>query len=131
MMGEWFDYFQDFPEENPANWINGRFDPQAAALHHQRQVAFEKAEREANAELRGMIEDAKKKIKGRSLLVTEECPQCGLSTLNTYRIADNFFLCECQDCGIYGKGETHQEALNNTADALGDGLDWREEGSLY
>lgn len=27
-MGEWSEYFEDFPEENPANWVNGRFDPQ-------------------------------------------------------------------------------------------------------
>ena len=26
-MGEWFDYFEDFPEENLANWTNGYFDP--------------------------------------------------------------------------------------------------------
>ena len=26
-MGEWSDYFEDFPEENPANYINGVFDP--------------------------------------------------------------------------------------------------------
>jgi hypothetical protein len=30
-MGEWSEYFEDFPEENPANWVNGRFDPAAAA----------------------------------------------------------------------------------------------------
>jgi len=21
-MGEWSEYFEDFPEENPANWVN-------------------------------------------------------------------------------------------------------------
>ncbi|CAG2148295.1 hypothetical protein [Cupriavidus numazuensis] len=27
-MGEWSEYFEDFPEENPANYDkNGRFDP--------------------------------------------------------------------------------------------------------
>lgn len=26
-MGEWSDYFEDFPEENPANWVNGKFNP--------------------------------------------------------------------------------------------------------
>ena len=26
-MGEWSDYFEDFPEENPANWVHGRFYP--------------------------------------------------------------------------------------------------------
>jgi hypothetical protein len=30
-MGEWSDYFEDFPEENPANWVAGRFDPEGAA----------------------------------------------------------------------------------------------------
>jgi hypothetical protein len=29
-MGEWSDYFEDFPEENPANYIDGRFDPVGA-----------------------------------------------------------------------------------------------------
>ena len=30
-MGEWSEYFEDFPEENPANWVNGQFNPRAAA----------------------------------------------------------------------------------------------------
>lgn len=30
-MGEWSEYFQDFPEQNEANYIGGRFDPAAAA----------------------------------------------------------------------------------------------------
>lgn len=29
-MGEWSEYFEDFPEENPANWINGQFNPRLA-----------------------------------------------------------------------------------------------------
>lgn len=24
-MGDWSDYFEDFPEENPANWVHGRY----------------------------------------------------------------------------------------------------------
>jgi hypothetical protein len=30
-MGKWSEYFEDFPEENEANWVNGRFDPKRAA----------------------------------------------------------------------------------------------------
>jgi len=30
-MGEWSDYFEDFPEENPANFVDGKFNPQLAA----------------------------------------------------------------------------------------------------
>ena len=41
-MGEWSEYFEDFPEENPANWINGRFDPvgveKARAIEAKQQV---------------------------------------------------------------------------------------------
>jgi hypothetical protein len=29
-MGEWSEYFEDFPEENPANYVGSRFDPKAA-----------------------------------------------------------------------------------------------------
>ena len=129
-MGEWSEYFEDFPEENPANWIDGRFDPEGAKRRYQQESAFEKAEQKANAELRQLINDAKKKTKTRSLLVTEDCPQCGLRTLNTYRISDRFYLCECQDCGIYGNGTTHEKALDRTREALGEGLDWRDD-SLF
>jgi len=31
-MGEWSDYFEDFPEENPADYINGHFSPPGASL---------------------------------------------------------------------------------------------------
>ncbi|WP_374681454.1 hypothetical protein [Accumulibacter sp.] len=41
-MGEWSEYFEDYPEENPANWVNGSFDPvgakQVRAIEAQRQV---------------------------------------------------------------------------------------------
>jgi hypothetical protein len=30
-MGDWSEYFEDYPEENPANWVGGRYDPDAAA----------------------------------------------------------------------------------------------------
>lgn len=29
-MGEWSEYFEDFPEENPANYVGGKFDPRGA-----------------------------------------------------------------------------------------------------
>jgi hypothetical protein len=48
-MGEWSEYFEDFPEENPANWIDGRFDPKAAALAraHEEKVRQEQAKLDA------------------------------------------------------------------------------------
>ena len=29
-MGEWSEYFEDHPEENPVNYVDGRFDPKGA-----------------------------------------------------------------------------------------------------
>jgi len=29
-MGDWSEYFEDFPEENPANWVGDRYDPAGA-----------------------------------------------------------------------------------------------------
>lgn len=29
-MGEWSEYSEDFPEEDEANYVNGRFDPTGA-----------------------------------------------------------------------------------------------------
>ena len=129
-MGEWSEYFEDFPEENPANWVNGRFDPELRSRLNQMESKNAEASMKANAELHGLIERAKNETKARSLMVTEDCPQCGLKQLNTYKISDQFYLCECQDCGIYGNGTTRAKALEKTNDALGEGLDWRN-GSLF
>lgn len=30
-MGEWSEHFEDFPDEDPANYVNGRFDLAGAA----------------------------------------------------------------------------------------------------
>lgn len=31
-MGDWSEYYQDVPEEKAANYVNRRFDPQAAEV---------------------------------------------------------------------------------------------------
>lgn len=35
-MGEWSDYFEDFPEEDQANYINGQFSPELARQRQMR-----------------------------------------------------------------------------------------------
>ena len=54
-MGEWSDYLEDFPEENPANYVGNRFDPkEAEALRaHEAKVASEQAK--LNAEIASII----------------------------------------------------------------------------
>lgn len=129
-MSEWSDYFEDFPEENPENWVSGTFNPQLSASLRDREQRQTEAQKKANTELDAMIAKAKRETKARSLLITESCPQCGLKKLNIYKISDKFYLCECQNCGIYGKGTTHQMALEKTANAIGEFRNWRE-GSEY
>jgi hypothetical protein len=125
-MGDWSEYFEDFPEENPANWVNGKFTPRSREQinmeAHQSQVA--------SLEIRQLITNAKKAHKARALFETGDCTQCGEHQLNSYRISEAFYLCECQECGIYGAGTTHEEAIAKTVEAIGEGLDWRD-GSLY
>jgi uncharacterized protein YbbK (DUF523 family) len=129
-MGEWSEYFEDFPEENPANYIGGVFNPQEAKRIWALQEKQDATSKKANSKVNAMIAKAKKDTKARSLLLVEDCPQCGLKELNTYKITDKFYLCECQDCGIYGKGVTHEQALKHTLDAIGELKDWREGSEL-
>ena len=54
-MAEWSDYFEDFPEENPANYVNGRFDPKGAAELRARAEKTQQAQAKLNAEISGII----------------------------------------------------------------------------
>lgn len=130
-MGEWSDYFEDFPEENPGNYVGGRFDPEGAKRAREIESAGDEASAKARAEITQMLAKAWKAEKDRSFLQVDECPQCGWKELNIYKIKETFYLCECQDCGIYGRGRSHTEALKSAEDALGDGLDWRDNASPW
>jgi hypothetical protein len=58
-MGEWSDYFEDFPEENQANYVGGRFDP--AGAHAQRDaeqkasLKLGKEQQRLNAEIAAIV----------------------------------------------------------------------------
>ena len=57
-MGEWSEYFEDFPEENPAKWINGRFDPAAAARQREVEESKRKVAEESNVLYQKMVQMA-------------------------------------------------------------------------
>ena len=50
-MGEWSEYFEDFPEENPSNWIKP-----ARALEAQQRAQKGYAQAELDAELKRIVE---------------------------------------------------------------------------
>lgn len=62
-MGEWSDYFEDFPEENEANYVAGRFDPASAkAQREAEQKAAQKLRREQqqlDAEIAAIVQKHK------------------------------------------------------------------------
>lgn len=117
-MGEWSDFFEDFPEQNPANYVNETFNPKlASAIRDQKRQQIIQ-QRAANAEVNTLITQAQIDAKARSLLVIEICPQCLMKELNTYKFNDDDYLCECQSCGINGKGTTHKMALDCISDEV-------------
>lgn len=59
-MGEWSEYFEDFPDENPANYIGGRFDPKGAEAQRETQRRQEEELRQDQAELDAEISKIKK-----------------------------------------------------------------------
>lgn len=62
-MGEWLDYFEDFPEENQANYIAGRFDPAGADAHRKAQQAavlkLRKEQQQLDAEIAAIVQKHK------------------------------------------------------------------------
>ena len=59
-MGEWSDYFEDFPEENPANYVGNRFDPAGAAAQQRNATRVSIEQGQLNAEIARIIEKHKK-----------------------------------------------------------------------
>lgn len=126
-MGDWSDYFEDYPEEAPQ-------PPSTEEIAKAKHEADIKA---MNADAFALIAETKRKAQAAEQLKKEqyldstvECPQCGESRLNVYKLKSNRYLCECQACGIYGAGPDFSSALHQTASAIGDDIDWRD-GSLF
>jgi len=113
-MSEWLSYFEDFPKENPANYVDGTFNPKLASAIRRR----EDRQRAADAEVNALISKGQRDAKSRLLLTTEICPQCFMEELNTYKIDDENYFCECHSCGIESKGETHKMALEFISDNI-------------
>ncbi len=55
-MGEWSEFFEDFPEENPANYVRGQFDPQGAAAVRRSQDKLATEQAALDKEIAGIIQ---------------------------------------------------------------------------
>lgn len=112
-MGEWSEYFEDFPEENPANQPNqgpdlgprSKYFPDwhVSQLTKEELAEIAKKIEAENAEIERQAEDKAKYIqeaKSHPLFLFEVCPICNLNTMNIYKISDNNYFGECQECGV-------------------------------
>ncbi|MBL0455248.1 hypothetical protein [Aeromonas veronii] len=54
-MGEWSEYFEDFPEENPANWVNGEFNPRLAQEVRNQEDRLRATTNKARSEINAVI----------------------------------------------------------------------------
>lgn len=71
-MGEWSEYFEDFPEENPANWINGRFDPNGATIQRVNEKSKRQASKESQALQQKMFVMAEEAKRAASMRTTQD-----------------------------------------------------------
>ncbi len=61
-MGEWSDYFEDFPEENPANYVGNRFDPKGAEALRVADAKVAAEQAKLNAEIANIIKKHRKQV---------------------------------------------------------------------
>ena len=54
-MGNWSEHFEDFPEENPANYVNGHFDPKGAELLRKQQADVSEKQAALNKEIADIV----------------------------------------------------------------------------
>lgn len=64
-MGEWSEYFEDFPEENPANQVGGQFDPKRAAELRAQSAQLERSQAELNGTIQAMIDAGNRRAKAK------------------------------------------------------------------
>ena len=126
-MGEWSDFFEDFPEENPANYVNGQFNPEAAKRINEQNARLREQQEKANTEINALIKKAKSEAKRKAFIDLEGCVQCGETKLSIYKFRDDFYSCECEACGIYGEGKTQSASIEKAKERIGDFLDWRDK----
>lgn len=55
-MGEWSEYFEDFPEENPGNYVGERFDPKGARALREQQAKVAGDQASLNSEIAAIVQ---------------------------------------------------------------------------
>jgi hypothetical protein len=115
-MGEWSEYFEQFPEENPANQKQELdLGPMSSFFPHlhlsqltKAELAIENAKiEELNAQAERLAKekaDFIENAKSKPIYREDSCPICRIKAMSIYKVSDNSFYCECQNCNVSGDG---------------------------
>lgn len=129
-MGEWSEYFEQFPEENPANQKQEPdLGPMSIVFPHLHLSQLTKAELvtenatrdELNAQserLERERADFIKEAKLKPIYQLEYCPICHVEAMVIFKVSDDAFYCECHQCKSSGVGSDISEILEKIEDKI-------------
>jgi hypothetical protein len=60
-VGDWSDYFEDFPEEDPANYVNGRFDPEKARELREQSARLSTAQQALDQKIASIVDEGRRR----------------------------------------------------------------------
>ena len=129
-MGEWSEYFEQFPEENPANQKREPdLGPMSSFFPHLHLSQLTKAELaienakidELNAEAEKLIKEKAEFIenaKSKPIYCISNCPICHVETMNIYKVSEASFYCECQNCHVSSDGDDISKIFEKIEDDI-------------
>ena len=127
-MGEWSEYFEDFPEENPANQ---KQEPDLGVMSivfpHLHLSQLTKAELAVeNAKIEELKAEAErlereranfiKEAKSKPMYQLDICPICYAEAMVIFKVSDDAFYCECHECKVSGDGSDISEIFEKMED---------------
>lgn len=146
-MGEWSEYFEDFPEENPINHMSFKNDlgeraqnfPWALSQLTKEELEEELRLREAFEleEFRRKQESDLGKVKRKPIITLEidseirnipivkfdACPICYTENLEIRHLIDKTYYCWCSECKITGTGNDLQVIMDELSEAIWNSTD--------
>jgi len=129
-MGEWSEYFEDFPEENPANQKRDPdLGPRSIVFPHlhicqltKEELLIENAkieELKAEAERQERERaDFIKEAKSKSMYKLDTCPICYAEAMVVFKVSEDAFYCECHECKASGVGSNTKEIYKKIEDDI-------------
>lgn len=125
VMGEWSEYFEQFPEEDPANRPPNdeqRMGPKSKYFPQWHESQITKEER---AIVQALIEEEEaaelafqNEIDNAPVIARESCPQCYSEGFEVKELNDKSLYCKCLDCGVSKIGSDLDLIKNELSESM-------------